>query len=492
MSLGFPEFCFTYVSSGIFLIIATFISYWYVYIKPWKHLNTIPGALPLFGHLLSIPSRLNLCQEKSKWYKEYGNTILLWIFHHPYLLTCDPKLVEEVLRSPNFISKGNSYWVLQDWVSDGILISDGEKWRNIRKELTYSFHFDVLKDFADVMQKHSLNLVEAFRKFSNEGHSFDVLKVAKRFSLGVVCETSMGIDLNDDMSATSYMEGVEEIINMIVERDKYPWYWYNVSFKLFPSGSTYFRNISDSNSFVRKVIEKRLSERGNEGAVSTRKKLIFIESLLNLYKDGKLDLDGIIAEVNTFLFAGFETVSTALSWCLYMLGRYPECQQQAFEECLKISKLHLSHEDQMKNMEYLECVIKESLRMHPPAPKISRLIRKTTVINGMKIPKGTDIAIDFLELHRNESYWENPLQFDPERFSKERNGSNLFLYLPFSAGPRNCIGQRFALMELKLALYNVLLTYEVTSLQDETELIETAEVIHRPENGLVLNLKERK
>ncbi|XP_048465780.1 cytochrome P450 3A19 isoform X2 [Rhincodon typus] len=166
----------------------------------------------------------------------------------------------------------------------------------------------------------------------------------------------------------------------------------------------------------------------------------------------------ILAQALTFILAGYETTSNTLSYTAHNLATHPDVQkklQQEIDEAFP-NKAPPTYDGVMQ-LEYMEMVISETLRLFPPAPRIDRVCKKDVQLNGVTIPKGTIVMVPAYVLHRDAEYWPEPEEFRPERFSKENRESwvpNTFL--PFGMGPRNCIGMRFAQLTMKLALASFL------------------------------------
>ncbi|MEE6521163.1 hypothetical protein FKM82_019239, partial [Ascaphus truei] len=162
----------------------------------------------------------------------------------------------------------------------------------------------------------------------------------------------------------------------------------------------------------------------------------------------------IMAQALVFMLAGYETTSTALMFLSYNLATHPDVQCKLQNEIDKYlpNKAPPTY-DALMQMEYCDMVINESLRLFPAAGRIERVCKRTTEINGLTIPGGVVTMIPAYVLHRNPELWPEPEEFQPERFSKEnRNAHDPYTFLPFGAGPRNCIGMRFALINMKVAI----------------------------------------
>lgn len=143
-------------------------------------------------------------------------------------------------------------------------------------------------------------------------------------------------------------------------------------------------------------------------------------------------------------------------------------------------------------MQFLDLCLKEALRLYPPVPIIGRELEEDTVIDGHTIYKNTDVAISIVTLHRNEKHWEDPLKFNPYRFTEENiKKRDPFCYVPFSAGPRNCVGQRFALFEAKITIFYILKEFSLKSVQKEEDLEICVEIIMKSQNGLLIEFTKR-
>ncbi|KAF2899547.1 hypothetical protein ILUMI_06621 [Ignelater luminosus] len=213
--------------------------------------------------------------------------------------------------------------------------------------------------------------------------------------------------------------------------------------------------------------------------------------------------EDIAALAAGFFLAGFDTVSSAISFLAYELAINPDVQNKLFDE---ISKAPKDSNGKIKyetllGMKYLDMVVSESLRKWPPAFITDRISVKSFTIepesdneNPLYLEKGSQLWIPVLALQRDPKYYPNPDKFDPERFSDE-NKSNIkpFTYLPFGAGPRNCIGSRFALLENKLLITEILRKFEIISTEKTLIPLESSKTIFNilPDNGVWVALKRR-
>ena len=169
----------------------------------------------------------------------------------------------------------------------------------------------------------------------------------------------------------------------------------------------------------------------NKSDIHKRKgELCFIDILLDSYQSGGIDIDGIREEVDTIIFEGHDTTSTAISFCLYFLGRHPGYLKTLQDEIENAKGENFL--EKIRNMQVLDFCLKEALRLYPPVPSIAHELEEDTVIDGETVYKNTEVAISIVTLHKNKKYWEDPLKFNPYRFTEENTKKkNAILFVTF-------------------------------------------------------------
>ncbi|XKL61642.1 hypothetical protein PGB90_001475 [Kerria lacca] len=191
--------------------------------------------------------------------------------------------------------------------------------------------------------------------------------------------------------------------------------------------------------------------------LETKKLKPFLDILLT---ESNFTDEEIRDEVQNFMFAGHDTTTVGISFCLYALSNNQHVQDKLYDE-IKNNLLNKDTEPTYQsytNMKYLDCVVKESLRIYTPVPMIARKVDEDIEVpSGYIIPKGALVNFFLIRMHNDEKYFPNPIQFKPERF--EDNLKHPYSYVPFSAGLRNCLGQKFALLEMKIVLTTLLSKY---------------------------------
>jgi len=464
---------------------------WIQRAKAFAHINKAP-YWPIVGSIFHARTDPHEFYKQLIEFATQNNYLYVgWILYTPILFAGTTDYVEFVLSSREHLTKSFFYRFLNSWLGTGLLTSDGEKWRKRRKLITPSFHFSILNQFELIFFKKVSILVSKFKTLAEKGDPFDVQVPISLATLDVICESAMGVDINAQSETQSeYVAAVNFAISEQQTRQKLPWLHPEITYPYTPNGRRYFKNLKILQDFTTKVINDKVKNRKNNSKDVDGDKQIFLDMLLDQYEKGEIDIDGIREEVDTFMFEGHDTTASGLSWTLYCLGRNLDVQkklQAEIDENEDTGDLN-----KIKSLKYLECVIKEGLRLHPPVTFYARDLQRDTMIEGKVIPKGTMIIIDTFSLHTNPQYWDEPLVFKPERFLTDGfSKRNPYCYVPFSAGPRNCVGQRFAMLESKITIYHILRDFHIRSVQSEDEVESCFEIIHKSRNGLNIKLIPR-
>lgn len=254
--------------------------------------------------------------------------------------------------------------------------------------------------------------------------------------------------------------------------------------------------------FTDRVIQKRREELLNINQVNEaddvgkKKKKALLDILLSSSIDGQplSNLD-IREEVDTFAFAGHDTTSSGISFTIYNIAKYPEVQQKVYDEIIEV----LGDDEELtihklNSLSYLDLVIKESLRLFPPVPYYGRKLSEELTAGGYTFPKDMNIYVSPYLLRKNPEIYPEPEKFNPHRFEAERSYDkvNPFSYIPFSAGSRNCIGQKFAQHELKVIVSTIVKNFKLTLDKKQENLKLTAEIVLRPVDGINVFVEKRK
>ncbi|KAB7503225.1 Cytochrome P450 4c3 [Armadillidium nasatum] len=376
----------------------------------------------------------------------------MWIMHKPYVFIYGASGVEAILNNSRNLVKGTDYGQLHSWIGLGLLTSSGSKWHTRRKILTPAFHFKILEDFIEIFNQQSQKFVTKLQKYS-DGKSFDIFPL---ITLNQPWEERFA----QDDPHSDYVTAVHEHLNVL---------------HAFASDT-----IRERRKEYKQLKAKR-KDKSEDEIIGKKKRQAFLDLLIEYLEEGEtLTEEDIREEVETFMFEGHDTTASGITWTVYLLGQHPEIQEKVYDELESIfgkSERPATSED-IREMNYLECCIKESLRLLPPVPIFVRNLTEDLIIDGYIVPRGTDVSIFTYNLHRDPKHFPDPLKFQPERFFPEISAKrNPYAFVPFSAGPRNCIGQKFALMEEKVILSTFLRKYKVESLETMEDLKVTGDII---------------
>ncbi|XP_063968944.1 cytochrome P450 4V2-like isoform X2 [Lytechinus pictus] len=466
-----------------------------------------PPALPIVGnaHLLKQDAR-EFFKQIVGWTEEFQSqgVFRFWLGPIPLIVICKADSTEVVMGSSKHIKKGYVYRFLHPWLGLGLLTSTGQKWFHRRKLLTPTFHFSILQNFMDVFNEQSVILTKKIEKFADQSEPFNIFPEIAYCVLDIICDTAMGKSINaQGESDNEYVRAVISMCDLVQERMKKPWFWPDLLYDNLESGKKHANHLRILHDMTTKIIKERLQEPprvldgSDEDVVAgKRRRIAFLDLLLQMHReDSSFTLEDIREEVDTFMFEGHDTTAAAASWTILMLGRHPEVQTRLHEELDEVfgdSDRPITADD-LQKLQYLNCVLKETLRLCPSVPMIGRDLEEDCVIDGKVVPSGTLVVLGIYALHRDPEQFPDPEKFDPDRFLLENSTKrHPYSYVPFSAGPRNCIGQKFALMEDKIIIANLMRKYSVQAIQSFEETNPLGELIMRPRDGIYVKLSRRK
>ncbi|KAK8397248.1 hypothetical protein O3P69_004746 [Scylla paramamosain] len=418
-------------------------------------INKLPGppGLPLLGNALDVNIDIvDLFPLGCLVTREFGPMFKVWLGTTPLVVISGAKQAEVILSSQKHIQKSHQYGFFHPWLgTTGLFVANAETWPQRRKLLTPAFHLKVLEQFLEVFHRQSVKMVQKLGEAAEGGKLVDVFPFITNCTLDAICETTMGCSINaQDDPESEYVEAVHRMQQLIQQRMLIVWLQLDVVFKALGYGKQQESLLKTLHSFTRAIVKKRrklFEEQRRYGADNTARKkprLAFLDLLLEYSADGAvLSEESVREEVDLFVFAGHDTTAVAINWFLYLMGRHPEAQAKVHEELDSIFKGsdRAATVEDLRSMRYTENCIKEALRLFPSVPYIGRVLKEDVTIDGYLIPKDTTIFIFNYALHRDASEFPDPEKFDPDRFLPENSANrHPFSYIPFSAGPRNCIG----------------------------------------------------
>ncbi|XP_006876887.1 PREDICTED: leukotriene-B(4) omega-hydroxylase 1-like [Chrysochloris asiatica] len=506
---------------GASWILARILAWTYTFYNMCNRLRCFPQP-PMrnwfLGHLGTITPTEQGLKDVTKLVATYPQGFKNWLGPIiPFISLCHPDTIKPVVSASAAITpKGMIFYsFLKPWLGEGLLLSTGDKWNHHRRMLTPAFHFNILKSYVKIFNK-SVNVMHAkWQRLASDGNTrLDMFEHISLMTLESLLKCVFSLDSNCQeyvkllpiflpsscRKPNEYIAAVLELSALIVKRQEQLLLHLDFLYHLTADGRRFRKVCRLVHDFTDAAIQDRrrnLSEQGVDDFLKAKTKsktLDFIDVLL-LSKDeeGKaLSDEDIRAEADTFMFAGHDTTASGLSWILYNLAKHPEYQERCRKEVQELLKDRGTEEiewDDLSQLPFLTMCIKESLRLHPPVIGVSRCCTQDIELpDGWVIPKGINCLISIFGIHHNPSVWPNPEVYDPFRFDLENSQKRSPLaFIPFSAGPRNCIGQTFAMTEMKVAVALTLLRFRI--LPDHTEPQRKPELILRAEGGLWLQLE---
>jgi cytochrome P450 family 4 len=464
-----------------------------------------PPTVPILGNARDFRSGPAFFKSIHEYTRKYGNMVHIKIGRIGHvLLASDYKFLEFLLSHNKLLTKSINLKFLEPWIGTGLVTANGgPKWKTHRRLITPAFHFKILEQFVDIFENAGNILIQKLSKESGE-KSVDIYPYVTRCTLDVICETAMGTKVDVQNSETSlYFHSVKEMCRIFLARTTSILKRYDSIFRFTKDYEIQKKSVEVLHGYTKSVINskrKELEETRKEGNYSDvddlgrKKKKVFLDLILEATVDGQsLSDEEIREEVDTFMFGGHDTTATATSFILYCLAQNKDVQDKVLEEqeqifggekCPKVTYTNL------QEMKYLENVIKEGLRLYSPVPLFGRQIDQDVEYDGKIIPNGVGVIVFSHGIHMNPEYYPNPEKFDPSRFDNVE-GKQPFAFIPFSAGPRNCIGQKYAMLEIKCLLSKIVRNFELSPAFPRHEMILAPETVLKSLNGVKIGIKSR-
>ncbi|KAL6110958.1 cyp3a7 [Pungitius sinensis] len=436
-----------------------------------------PKPIPFFGTMLAYRKGFTAFDEDCS--KKYGRVWGIFDGRQPVLCITDPAMIKTILIKECYsLFTNRRNFRLNGQLYDAVSIAEDDQWKRIRSVLSPSFTSGRLKEMFDIMKHHSANLTSSMKKKADKGEPLELKEFFGPYSMDVVTSTAFSVDID---SLNNPSDPFVANIKKMLKFDFFSPIFLIVAFFPFLGPvmekmefSFFPKSVTD---FFYAALQKIKSNRVHS---EQKSRVDFLQLMIDSQKNNDLSKEEsnkglsdheILSQAMIFLFAGYETSSSSLSFLAYNLATNPDIMKRLQEEVDSTfpNKGPVEYQALMQ-MEYLDSVINESLRLYPIAPRLERVAKATVEINGIVIPKGMVVMVPTWPLHRDPSLWPEPEAFKPERFSKENKDTiDPYTYMPFGAGPRNCIGMRFALVMMKLAMVEILQRFSF-SVCKETEI----------------------
>jgi cytochrome P450 len=362
-------------------------------------------------------------------------------------------------------------------LGNGLLTSEGDFWRRQRRLAQPAFHRQRIGAYGEVMVDYTTRLISSWRN----GEIRDIHREMMRLTLEIVVKTLFNADVSGDADKVANV--LERIVQPFASQATLKWILDN---RLpTPTHRRFNRAAQEIDEIVYRIIRERRSSGSDEGDL--------LSMLLAAHdEDGSQMTDRQLRdEVMTIFLAGHETTALTLSWVWYLLAKNPATEQKFHAELDEVLAGRLPVVADLSRLKYTEMIAKESMRLYPPAYGLGRQAIDDCEIGGFSVPRKSQVFMFPWAMHRDPRYFEGPLEFRPERWTEEFSSSiPKYAYFPFGGGPRACIGNYFAIMEVVLLLATIGQRFRFSLLPDHpVDLLPAMSL--RPKDGIPVVVHKR-
>jgi cytochrome P450 len=412
--------------------------------------------------------------------RSYGDVVRARFLYVIAYFLYNPDDIESVLstNARNFLKsaplRSNFF---QRLVGNGLVTSEGDFWRRQRRLAQPAFHRQRISSYGEVVVEYGARVVSSWK----DGETRDIHRDMMRLTLEIVVKTLFDADISSDA------DNVGRLLAKIVKPFSYQatLKWILDNRLPTPGHIKFHRIIAEMDQIVYKIIADRRASGYDRGDL--------LSMLLQAHdEDGSQMTDKQLRdEVMTLFLAGHETTALALTWSWYLLAKHPDCERRFHEELDEVLHGELPTVANLSKLKYTESIAKESLRLYPPAYGIGRQPINDCEIGGYHVPAGSQVLAFPWVTHRDPRYFTEPDSFAPERWTEEFTAQlPKYAYFPFGGGPRACIGNYFAMMEIVLLLATIGQQVRL-SLADDRPVPLLAALSLRPRDGIDVRVHRR-
>ncbi|XP_034250036.1 cytochrome P450 4V2-like [Thrips palmi] len=400
--------------------------------------------------------------------REYGNTVRFWAWPVVNVTISEPEDLEVFYTSPALQHK--PAWIcdmMKPILGEGLVTLDADDHRRHRRAISPSLHLEILQGFLPLFEQSARTLCAKMAVHADTGMSFDAQPMLGAYAAEAICQTVFSDEWEPELHAIrdKFVECQLQASRVMFYRVMRPWLAWDATFYFSSRHDEYYEAASVFETFVSTVLSHKMKqlERGVLGTPGKRR--AFLDNVLTCPEGKQLTREELTEELKTMSGAAVGTSMDFLCTFLLVMSIKQDVQDRIARELDDVfggSDRPIETAD-LPHLQYLECAIKESMRLFPPTFGISRQATQDVKLpSGHVLPAGCIVGTVPYFTHRLPRHFPDPEAFRPERFLPENSrGRHPYAYVPFSAGVRNCIGQRYALMSAKTATSTILRRFRV-------------------------------
>ncbi|CAH1260895.1 unnamed protein product [Diabrotica balteata] len=462
-----------------FLVLFYFYSNRKIYFLSWKLSG--PPALPIIGNGLTFFCKdSELLDRSTEICRKYPSPFRLWFGPKFSMVISEVEQAQKIMSSYNFTTKDRDvYRFVEEFNGKGLITASGLKWKTDRRLISPKLaRRNILQYFQPILDQTKL-LTKILSKQLNQP-TFDIGHYIHKCSVDIVNATILGVTTRAQFGELDELCNIVKRLYIIVHaRIVKVWLQNDMLFQLSPYWKEHEHGKKVFYEFIDQVIDNK--------SINTRLYVPIIDQLREMSdeKTGFCNRNDLRDHLTTLFAASEDTVSSIASFTLVLLGMYPEIQEKIVREIYEIvgDEKHEIKESHLEKFVYFDMVIKEVMRLFPIASFIVRKSEREFDLEGYLIPEKCSVIISIFNIHRDKRYWEKPDEFYPEHFLPEATKTrHPYAYMPFSAGPRSCIGKPFAVMALKIILVTILQNFEMKSIGKLEDIKLKTDISVRPKD----------
>lgn len=481
---------------AVFLALFLYTKHLGRYRHYWKNQNVVQEEFEFFWGPISTLLKKSIEEIDMDRLKKYGKVVGTFEGPKPALIVADPDIVKLVLVKNFQLFPDRRHFDFNDPMLDNMMsMVPAERWRKIRPAASPAFTTGKLRKMDSLIQDCARISTQHLLEVAERGEDVDVKEFFGHYTLDVIARCAFGTKLDSHTDqANEFVAKARAGFNVKITLPTimlftiaglFPVIMKLLRLRIFNSGVfLFFKNVcleivekrklspEKHQDFLQLMVDAQdcgLQQGSTEGPRDAEDKLYNLGTEQSIEKNASakvLTEDEALAQCVTFFIGGQDTTSSVIAFTAYLLALHPDVQQRLRDEVDSCFEKHGEEPsiDNVSKLKYLNCVISESLRLYPPAIRVERTACEDCVLGeaGLRLMKGTVVTIPVYAMHHDPDNFPDPEKFDPERFSEENVASiKPYSYLPFGAGPRNCIGMRFALQVVKLCLVHAVRNFEL-------------------------------